>query len=298
VESILKLLSLVALAAPIAALGSGWVAVRQTSLRTAWGWAAGAVAGWSVAWLLTLLGEPAGSRATLIWYGVALAMLCPPMTVLGARRPGAQAWTWFVVLPLLAVLSLPAVTALLLGGMAPDPENAFQLEAPWAIGWGLVVLMGLGNYIGTRLTLPALGYAAAVALLVGPQIEGAADWFPSPGVAPLWATLVLGAAGGLALLAGQTRPAAPAQPVDRLWQDFRDLYGVVWARRVMDRTNEALAARRLPARLEWNGVVWTGDASQPVDQQALADAGQHVAQTLRWLLKRFVDTDWIEQRLA
>ena len=273
-------------------------AVRHTSLGGAWCWAAGAVAAWCFVWWLTIAtGRWSGMAAQLAWYGVAVLMLCPAVAVLGARRPGTQSWTWFVVLPLLAVLSLPAVTALLLEGGGATTQAAFRLEAPWALGFGLVLVMGAGNYVGTRMTLAALGYAAAELLLVAPLTQAGADLL-APASGPWLASLALGVAGGVALLTGGVRRTGPRQPLDRLWQDFRNLYGVVWSRRLMDRTNEALAPRRLPARLEWSGVVWIGPPSEPVDESALSAAREHASQTLRWLLKRFVDPSWIERRLA
>jgi hypothetical protein len=298
VEAILMPVSAVALIIAVVAVVALRSAVRHTSLGGAWCWAAVAVAAWcSVWWLTFVTGRWSGMAAQLAWYGVAVLMLCPAVAVLGARRPGARSWTWFVVLPLLAVLSLPAVTVLLLEGGGATAQAAFRLEAPWALGFGLVLVMGAGNYVGTRVTTAALAYAAAELLLVAPLIEGGADLL-APASGPWLASLAIGVAGGVALLTGGVRRTAPGQPLDRLWRDFRNLYGVVWSRRLMDRTNEALAARRLPARLEWSGVVWIGPSSEPVDQTALSAAREHAAQTLGWLLKRFADPEWIERRLT
>ena len=289
--------SAVALLIALAAVAAGRSDVRSTSLCGAWCWAAAAVAAWCSVWWLTIAtGRWSGMDAEIAWYGVAVLMLCPGVAVLGARRPGARAWTWFVVLPLLAVLSLPAVTTLLLDGGGEATRAAFRLEAPWAMGFGLVLVMGAGNYMGTRMTLAALGYAVAELLLVAPLTEAGADLL-APATGPWLASLALGAAGGLTLLTGVVRHTSPQPPLDRLWQDFRSLYGVVWSRRLMDRTNEALATRRWPARLEWSGVVWIGPPSEPVDEGALSAAREHAEQTLRWLLKRFVEPEWIERRL-
>jgi hypothetical protein len=321
VETTLTVLATVALPAIAAALASAHSPLRPTTLAAAWGWAALAAATWVAAWIAAVL-TPAvrHGAADLLWYAVAVTALCPPLVVLGARRPGSRAWTWFVVLPLPLVLSLPAVTAWTLA--APPPGEAFprfHLEAPWAIGFGLVLVMGFGNYVGTRWTLPALGSALAVLLLVLPLVEGLHRSVPSPAMARRLATLCLGLSALLALTIrrrghrssrNRDRPHGdphrlPLDPLDILWRDFRDLYGLVWARRVMDRINESLAARRLAARLEWSGLVSTAVPAPSLSAARPAAAGQPPAaaarrqaeQTLRWLLKRFVSAEWIDQRL-
>ena len=52
-------------------------------------------------------------------------MLSPLMAVLGARRPSANVWAWFVVLPMLVVLSWPAIIA-----WGTGQQSGFQLETP------------------------------------------------------------------------------------------------------------------------------------------------------------------------
>jgi hypothetical protein len=299
VETAVTVLASVGLAAAVpAALAVARRAVRLTSLTSAWWWAVAAAAVWIAVWTRGWDGAASHGWMELAWYFAAVGMLCPPVAVLGARRPGAAAWTWFVVLPLLVVLSLPAVTAVALGGGGggggAGEVFTFHLEGPWAIGYGLVLVMGVGNYLGTRMTISALAYAAAAVLLVGPFVEGLAEWFPSMDWSRRWAALCLSLSASWMLVS----MGSPGQmsPLERLWRDFRNLFGVVWSRRVMDRVNQALADRKLSARLEWSGLVWTG----PRDRQAeeFQEAERHAEQTLRWLLKRFVSPEWIEARMG
>ncbi|HUG91118.1 MAG TPA: hypothetical protein VML55_09805 [Planctomycetaceae bacterium] len=299
-ETILTVLASVGPALAVAALAAGRRAVRGTSLTAAWRWAAGGTAAWAFVWGGVVTGRLSGGAADVAWYLVAVAMLCPPVAVLGARRPGSRAWNGFVVLPLLAVLSLPAVTAVVLASSATGARlGAFRLETPWAAGFGLVLVMGVGNYVGTRLTPTAVLYAAAAVLLTGPVTDGTGAVFPSAETCREWASLCLGLSAGLALGRGLgcASAASAGDGLDRLWRDFRNLYGVVWTRRVMDRVNETLAARTLPVGLEWSGLAWIGPPPEPVEP-VMAEARQHAEQTVGWLLKRFVDPEWIATRLG
>ena len=75
------------------------------------------------------------------------------------------------------------------------------------------------------------------------------------------------------------------QPLDRLWLDFRDLVGTLWALRVAERINTASAQCGWSARLGWHG--WTLDGPPPAAME----------RSLRMLLRRFVSPQWIDQRL-
>ena len=100
----------------------------------------------------------------LLNYSVAVVMLCPGIAVLGARRPGATAWGFFVLIPLVLVLMWPAAASVrTLKSGAP-----LELEVPAVLGFAVVLVMSSGDYFGTRYTLPTMLFAAAEILLVAP----------------------------------------------------------------------------------------------------------------------------------
>jgi hypothetical protein len=170
--------------------------------------------------------------------------------------------------------------------------------------------MGAGNYLGTRFALPALLSAAAILLV--PVSMSSLHWFPESFPAGAAATLLLGIAVWMAAIAmrkaarrggnlspsptpmGEGRVRATS-PFDRLWNDFRDLYGIVWARRVMDRINDAAVHDGWPVRLHLHGFTGLDPAHPP---SLAPDQLQQIERTLRWLLRRFVDPEWIDERIA
>ena len=113
-----------------------------------------------------------------------------------------------------------------------------------------------------------------------------------------------------------SRPVAQNR-FDRLWFDFFDTFGIVWGRRIQDRVNFIASKENWPSRLELDGFVWS-DESEPVipgvgiesaNLQNLQQDTQHqdtnvtriesrVEYTFRWLLRRFVDPAWIDERLG
>jgi hypothetical protein len=74
----------------------------------------------------------------------------------------------------------------------------------------------------------------------------------------------------------------PRSEFDRLWQDFRNRYGLVWAARLQDQFNRAVVHAGWPVHLRWQGlqVRQGGHWPEPaVQEETLA--------TLRAMLKRF-----------
>jgi hypothetical protein len=254
------------------------------------------------------------------------------VAVLGARRPGSRVWDLFIVGPLAVVLALPAVTAWN-RNFEPAP---LHLEVPMLAGYGLVMLMGAGNYLGTRFAIPAL-LAAASGLLV-PLSMSSLRWLPERLPTRTVATLLLGLAvwaafvrmrratrggmclppspipmgdfglrraessrelpSGLSLRVEDSRAESRVRAVtsfDEPWSDFRDLYGIVWARRILDRINEVAIAENWPVRLELSGFV---PLHPFVPLSITPDQSRQIEHTLRWLLRRFVDPEWIDERIA
>ena len=133
--------------------------LQQTTLRTAWGWAVAALAAWIITWVadqcLKVASPPLADHA---WYACAVMALCPPMAVLGSRRPGTRVWMWFILFPMLLALAWPLIAVRL----QSSELRGIQLELPQFCAFTLILVMGVGNYLGTRFTIPALLYAAAV----------------------------------------------------------------------------------------------------------------------------------------
>ena len=86
-----------------------------------------------------------------------------------------------------------------------------------------------------------------------------------------------------------------------LWQDFRDLYGIVWAKRVMDRVNQFAVRENWSVELSLDGFQdrsqidenrVSTDVMRPVD--AVPDRALHI---LCWILRRFVDQQFLRRYL-
>jgi hypothetical protein len=267
------------------------VALHATSLSSAYWWGSAALLLWAATSLATeLSGFARDGLADQLWYASAVALVSPFAAALGARRPASRIWSWFVVLPATIVLFLPAVTAWKReGGAAP-----LDLELPMMAGYGLVLLMGAGNYLGTRFGLSALLAAAAALCVVLSMSELAPRLNIERAVARPTATILLAlAVWRAAFRLGSGSTARGRLRFDRIWLDFRDLFGIVWARRIADRINQAAAQGSWPVRLLAFGFV-------PIDPQGPglnAEQSAQVEQTLRWLLRRFVDPEWIDERL-
>jgi hypothetical protein len=268
--------------------------LRGTTLRGAWLWAAFALAAWVVTFFATeVLGWLSEGAADQLWLAAAVLLVCPFVAVLGARRPGSRVWGVFIVAPLAVVLDLPAVTAWN-RDWHPAP---LHLEVPMLAGYALVLVMGAGNYLGTRFALPAL--LAATAMLVVPISMSTLHWLPTVATARAAATLLLSAAiwSSVQKLVGSSRKIRPGGTTvfDGLWTDFRDLYGIVWARRVLDRVNVAAAEQDLPVRLHIDGFA---PIPPNVSVSLTPEQSTQIEHTFRWLLRRFVDPDWIDARLT
>jgi hypothetical protein len=234
-----------------------WRANRATSLTHALAWAGAA---W-LAWLVALAVPETAARY------VALALTgSAGVGVLGARRPGVAAWN-FVVLGLLAVLLLWLAEGRALGGDV-------QLGAVRLTFLAGTLLVGVLNYLPTRLGPAALALAAGCFLEVG-LLAYPAAFGPSLRDRPVGALLIL-SAPWVALLSVRRRPADGAV-ADLVWLDFRDRFGVVWGLRVREQFNRAAANAGLQAELDWSGLRETADAETSAAALTL----------LRALLKRF-----------
>jgi hypothetical protein len=267
--------------------------IRGTALASAGPWIGLVWLAWLLNVGLTAVPSRLGAWTSVLSYFSAVLALTPPIAVLGARRPTSRVWTWFVVLPLVLVFTWPVVPVLRQAG-GPD---AFSLEEPVVVGYGLVLIMGAGNYLGLRFSLSAALWIAGLLLVVLPLCPTTAAWVLAPQTGRACGTLCLVAAGWLAdrQVARRSRNES-SLALDRVWRDFQNLFGVVWARRVQERFNDDARRQRLAVRLGMHGLEDdTGHLSAAGFNPASLAAAEA---SLRWLLQKFVDPAWIDARLG
>jgi hypothetical protein len=239
---------------------------------------------------------------SVMQYLSAVLLLTPLIHILGARRPGITAWPWFVVLPLIMVLQWPAVSEL----MGDNSDAAIRIPSPTVIGFLLVLLMGSGNYFGTACTSSMLCSATGATLIVLPVTEWVA--FSEEWLFLLGCTMLAIAA---ALLPRQffREDTADLTPSE-LWSDFRDLYGIVWAKRVMDRVNQFAEREHWDVRMTLDGFHSVPTEPEDmensgVNSQAPESDAQSVPvvpaarswQVLCWVLRRFVEPEFLRRYL-
>ena len=283
--------------------------LRGTTLVSVEIWSFLVATAWTLIWVADQCFVTSAPLADHLWYGCAVLALCPPIAVLGSRRPGTRVWTWFILLPMLFALCWP-IAALWWQG---SELHRLQLETPQLVAFCLVLVMGVGNYCGTTYTASALLYGSAILALVISNWAKSPGWLTDRESIRYWCTVVMVVA--VILLRKSARPTATTK-FDRVWFDFFDLFGIVWGRRIQDRVNFIAVHEGLPVRLELHGFVWlptasdalaatphcessTGDraplASSPLSASQVHARVEHI---LRWLLRRFVDRCWIDERLG
>jgi hypothetical protein len=291
-EGLLRLMATLAIVSCALPAHRARVVLRETTLLEARLWGIVALSAWCATWLVTeLIPIVQSGPADQLWMASAVLMVSPFVAALGARRPGSRVWSWFIVLPLTIVLFLPAVTAWN-GDLHPTP---LRLEAPMWAGYGLVLVMGTGNYLGTRFSLSAL-LAAAACLMVILPMSSLSSRLPFH-LAKAHAAATIGLSAGVWLAEWQSNRSkpVPGPPFGRLWSDVRDFFGVVWARRLVERVNDVARKEDWQVRLHFDGFA-ANEADKPVElsREQLA----RIEQLLRWLLRRFVDPAWIDGRIA
>jgi hypothetical protein len=292
---------LVAMMLSLAAL-TGWLgviqlsrSVRRTSLTVATAWAIWFQVTLTVATIATLAKSrvPPGILDQL-WYLTAVSALTPFVAVLGARRGRLLEWSLFIVLPLIVVLEWPA-----LAQWRPCWNGQrLELEGPALIAYFLAWTMSLGSYlIMTRFT-PAVtcwayAWMAAIMSLNNSLTDAFAALSPIRPGNHSYLAIAMQILFWLALnWAANVRSRYDGW--DRVWQDFRGWFGVLWATRIMARINEVAQREQWPWRLTHGG--WEPTSSEQPQRRPPID-DPRIDHTVRWLLKPFVDPEWIDARL-
>ncbi len=218
---------------------------------------------------------------------------------------GMTALHWLGTRQTLAGLMLAAAQAcalwewLPLGGAAIDPWIALSL-------WVGALTAGAASF-----GMPSAGAQRAGAQSAG-ETRGDATRGDALGLDPRRAaTTTSGTPNGVAergpCPGGQPPSAASTETPspdgelwaarDRVWRDFRDRFGTLWAFRIMERVNTAASLAGWPVRLEWNGFhTLPLDADRSRTSVAADEQYRGVDQALWNLLRRFVSSDWCQAR--
>jgi hypothetical protein len=217
-----------------------WAKATQANWRTSllgsvlWGWIA-----WTALCTALISAGPGSLYAALSLVG------CAGVAVLGARRPGAAAWQ-FVVVALLGVMLLPFAEAVL-------RDRPLQLSGVrWAFLITLLTLVVV-NYLPTRLGFAAALVATASAMALYPVIAGNNELNQLARFVGLGCTGAAPVVGWMCLSAGRSRRSA----ADRVWLDFRDRFGAIWALRLQEQFNRSAANAGLSTTLTWRGLRGT-----------------------------------------
>lgn len=212
----------------------------------------------------------------------AVLFLAPLIDILGARNPGHRAWPWFVVIPMVVVLQWSNVSHL----FSERLVTPVRIPVPALSGFLLVLTMGTGNHFGTANTSACLFGAAAILLFTLPVTE----WGVWPGdIVCLVSSICL----AISAILVEGRHKAPGERIghEQLWIDFRDIYGVVWSRRSMDRINQFANRENWNVRMTLNGFRPWSNSPQSMENT------ERPEEILRWVLRRFAEDDFLDAYL-
>ena len=201
---------------------------------------------------------------------------------MGARRPHHRAWQ-LIVASLWLVIALPALYSL-----AVPSEMEFTIHIVRQVFLVILVAAMVCSILATRIGFAAIGLLGGFVILFGPLL-------PWSGVPHTGFTLPLASGFFLAALMMAYLLPRPDRsrlwPADRLWLDFRDTFGTLWALRLADRVNRAAEQEGWKCHLGWRG--FSMDDEEPLER--LATEALH--QTLRNIVRRFASRAWIDRRL-
>ena len=264
--------------------------LRDTTLTVPWIWLLASLATLaSVEWG-ALLAEPEAVWVEPLRFTAVTTTFCPLMALLGAKRPQDRGWQ-LVVFAFWIMLALPAGETLLL-----RPGQSIEVRGIRAGFLLLLLLLGLTNTGVTRFWLAAALFSAGQAVLLSEFVPLMSIWDGDRIVdraTPAGLGLIV---TGLAAAALLPKRSASHRPLDRLWLDFRDMFGLLWGLRLAERVNAVAQEHQWPFRLRWRGFL--NLEGQSLDDELTPDAGRVLRQTLENLLRRFVSQTWIAARLG
>ncbi len=300
----------IALVATVGLAGLAWRSrrLRHTTLRAVWWWSFGAF--WAVAvveLLATLAGSHIEGSLDVLRYAAAMLTFCPMMAVLGAKRPQNRAWQW-IVLSLWFILLIPAIQWWLY-----RPGTTMHVFTAWKLFLFIQIVIGLVNYLPTRYWASALLATAGQVLFVSnhlPLVGFSLPYVAEAEMGPLLGLAALASAAWMVHVA-DLRCRRPSPGVNRVWIDFRDLFGVIWAMRVGQQINTYSAMYGWHISLQWSGLrrigpeetdteETVGGATTSADPASESQMSEQTAaalrKSLRNALRRFVPAEWIAER--
>jgi len=258
--------------------------IQGTTLTATWWWCLIALLANGAVELLNGF-DLDGSDATgaALRYAVRALLVCPLISLLGAKRPQHGPWN-FIVASLWAVLALPAAESLFLNTGQPLEIQAFR-------SWFLLVLivLTLVNTLPTRHWIVSLLALAGQTLLLN-------DYLPFRLSDVFWSATLGAATLALAAIVYAFQPirAKAATTLDQLWLDFRDAFGLFWALRVQERLLAAGKMYQWPVVLRWTG--WFTVDGHPLREELPEEQRRTILVAFRGLLRRFVSNEWIDRR--
>lgn len=242
--------------------------LRGTSLRPATLWAMLALV---ICLFAILVGDH--SNAGRPWQGLLthlafLATLSALVSVLGARRPGENAWAVLCGLFLLIGL-LPMFEGVSLSRKF-DALDYLRFDSPWTYFIALVIFAGVSNYLPTRF-FPAslvLGFGLAYHLRLLWRPVGRSEWRGEYWWFLIWCLCGTPIIGYFA--ATKHRNTLYNNTFHALWFPFRDAWGAAWALRVLERFNQSATSNKWPMRLHWFGL-YTSEIANSATPAAIPD---------------------------
>ncbi|MBM4001253.1 MAG: hypothetical protein FJ297_17255 [Planctomycetes bacterium] len=240
-------LSVVSGGASLAVLAVRRRTVRGTTLAAVWAWHAVAVIVLASAGAaFVLIGADSMGRTQPVRFAAAVALFCPHMALLGAKRPQDRAWSW-VVVSFWVVLALPALEVAVL-----RPGQSLGIRDLRGAFLGVFILMECVNRLGTGAWLSGVAFSIVQTMLLAehlPFVRTELGLWAWPVASTIW---FVGTAV-MAWAAGRSRRGVSDR--DRVWLAFRDAFGVLWALRAAERLNSVAQHNGWPVRLAWNGLV-------------------------------------------
>lgn len=229
-----------------------------------------------------------GWRGTL-QYLAAIMMLTPSIATLGARRPGCGPWQWFVVLPMIVVLIWPVFAQ----AFDTSGRTFVQLSNPQLCGFCLAALLGLGPVLGTAATGALLLRLAAILMALLP-LRTSVSW-ADPAARTVALVLLIESYVQEHLIRGHLLRLQEAKTdvarANEIWRMFLTLYGTVWPRRVQDRLSQFEHGERWSVTLDITGFQ-THNGQVPADSEL-----PKPLVAFRWLMSRFVSSEWLLREL-